>query len=288
MGSRISTEFREINLQDRAWMERCRDPERNPFTALSFPSLFTWRIAYGLEVAGNEEAFVVRSRQDQACFCPCGTEAGCRELMEALTENEKHMRVVYLTEEQADAWAKQGFTVRLREDLSEYLASADAVALRAGHMSKSFKEKCRHFKRDIRYEVSPVYNGNIDKVIALAERLRNDEKEEKMGDIEVVMSEIESFRKLDLRGLLLETDDGRVGFIFGYENRPGMFTMSMAKHDRGLPAETTAVLIHELTKQIVPQYSLINLEEDLGLPGLRRAKMLFSPVGKLEVYEAAR
>ena len=48
------------------------------------------------------------------------------------------------------------------------------------------------------------------------------------------------------------------------------------------------MLVHELALGLCDRYPLINLEEDLGLPGLRRAKMLYSPVGKLEVYEAVQ
>jgi hypothetical protein len=36
------------------------------------------------------------------------------------------------------------------------------------------------------------------------------------------------------------------------------------------------------------KYALINLEEDLGLAGLRQAKILYSPVDRLNVYEAIR
>ena len=281
-------DFHEISLQDRKWMEKCRDGEENPFTALSFPSLFTWRQVYGLSVAGNEEAFVVRSRHDQAYYCPCGTEAGRRELTAALRNSEKGTRLLYLTEEQAGEWADLGWETRCREDLSEYLASSSALALHAGHASNSFKMKCRHFKRQFRYETRPVCSSNIGAVLTLADRLKTDSGEAEMGDMEVLMSEIESFRKLNLNGLLLETEDGRCAFIFGYENRPGMFTMTMAKHDPMLPQETTAVLVQELAARIETRYPLINLEEDLGLPGLRTAKMLYSPVNKLNVYEAVR
>jgi hypothetical protein len=49
---------------------------------------------------------------------------------------------------------------------------------------------------------------------------------------------------------------------------------------------TDPALVHELACRLPEKYQLINLEEDLGLPGLRRAKLLYSPVDRLNVYEA--
>ena len=42
----------------------------------------------------------------------------------------------------------------------------------------------------------------------------------------------------------------------------------------------------ELACQLSGRYRLINLEEDLGIAGLRQAKLLYSPVDRLNVYEA--
>ena len=56
-------DYRSITMEDRPWIERCRDPRKNPFTALSFTSLFTWSRDYGLEIGGDDDFFVIRSRK---------------------------------------------------------------------------------------------------------------------------------------------------------------------------------------------------------------------------------
>ena len=76
--------------------------------------------------------------------------------------------------------------------------------------------------------------------------------------------------------------------MLGYENNVDEFTMTMAKHDPSLPASMTLVIIHEMAVLLQEKYALINLEEDLGLTGLRQAKLLYSPVDRLNVYEAIR
>ena len=93
---------------------------------------------------------------------------------------------------------------------------------------------------------------------------------------------------MGLQGCLLETDAGQLAFILGYPDTPETFTMTMTKHDSSLPAQVTAVLVYELACQLSGKCRLVNMEEDLGLAGLRQAKQLYSPVKLLYVYEAIK
>ena len=61
--------------------------------------------------------------------------------------------------------------------------------------------------------------------------------------------------------------------------------MTMTRHDPTLPPEITTICIHEFASVLNRKYPFINVEEDMGLEGLRRAKMLLSPVDFLKVYE---
>ncbi|MBQ8092516.1 MAG: DUF2156 domain-containing protein [Clostridia bacterium] len=274
--------FRPIQLSDKNWIESCRDIRQNPFTALSFPSLYTWREPYGLEIAGNGLSYVVRSRQDQAYFCPCGDPAACAAIVQSLPHP---VRLLYLTQDQADKFRNAG-AVRERPDLNEYLARTLTLALREGHASNSYKMKCRHFQREHAYEVHRLTPEDIPYIIQLADKIEHLSPESDVGDMPVLRSMLETFEALDFQGLLLRTQTGAEAFIIGYENTPGMFTMTMAKHDPLLPPETTAVMVHELAIHLAEQYPVINLEEDLGMAGLRQAKELYSPIGQLRVFEA--
>ncbi|MBR3743370.1 MAG: DUF2156 domain-containing protein [Clostridia bacterium] len=282
------THFRPIELNDKPWMDACRDVRRNPFSSLSFPCLYAWKNTYGFSITGDEDFFVVYSQHDRAYYCPCGKQEKCMAFIEQTCREEKKPHFLYLTREQGEHLKQCGFHLILRDDLSEYISSSSALALTEGHhMSNSFKMKVRHFQRDVPYTVCPLTEAELPFLRDLA-RIAEAESRGIMGDWNVLETELESFHALGMWGIGLETADGRRAFLLGYENTAEEFTMTMTKHAPSLPIQVTAVLVHEMACRLKDKYALINLEEDLGLSGLRRAKMLYSPVDRLNVYEAIR
>ena len=276
--------FREIECTDRDWITSCRDPRQHPFTALSFTSLFSWRKAYGLTIAGDPDFFVIRSKYDNACYCPCGEEEKCSRFIQEILREEGGARFLYLTGEQSQALQEAGFEILPRYDLSEYLSDPASLALAEGrHASNSYKMKVRHFQRRTPYTVRPITEADLPLLLEIAENEKNP-----VGDEDVLMEEIAHFGLLGLEGLLLETDAGRKAFILGYQDTEDIFTMTMTKHESSLPSQITAVLVHALACSLSGRYRLINMEEDLGLSGLRQAKMLYNPVDRLNVFEAVK
>ncbi len=282
------THFRPIELKDKPWMDACRDVRRNPFSALSFSSLYAWKNTYGFSVSGDEDFFAVYSQHDHAYYVPCGKKEKCLAFIEQMCREEKNPHFLYLTREQGEDLKRFGFHLILRDDLSEYIASTPALALTEGcHMSNSFKMKVRHFQRSVSYTVRLLTEAELPGMLDLA-RTAEAESRGAMGDWNVLETELNAFQALGLWGIGLETADGRKAFLLGYQNTPEEFTMTMTKHDPSLPIQITAVLVHEMACRMKDKYALINLEEDLGLAGLRQAKILYSPVDRLNVYEAIR
>lgn len=278
-------EYRPLTMEDRDRVDKCRDAILNPFTALTFTSLFTWRKEYGLEIAGDADYFVIRSRHDEAYFCPCGDPEKCRAFLR--DEVKSGERVVYLTREQAEALG-DGWDIRLRDDLSEYICATQALALKEGfHMSHSFKDKCRQYKKRHPYEARPLEKADLPLMLEIAREWEKADPEGS-GDLQSLEQELRFYENITLTGVMITAENGGHAFIMGYENIPGMFTMTMVKYDLSLPPLMTPVCVHELACQLADRYPWINLEEDLGLEGLRRAKQLYSPVRQEEVYEAVR
>ena len=277
--------FRNLKPGDREWITNCRDPREHPFTALSFTSLFSWRQTYGLTVAGSRDFFVIRSRHDQAYYGPCGDRDQVRQFIRDTVREEGSARFLYLTREQSVEMQKEGFHTLLRDDLSEYISDVNSLALLEGHhATNSYKMKVRHFQKNVPFSVRPVTERDIPLLREIAEKSAPNTA----GDGDVLQTEMAHFEDLGLTGCLLETEAGRRAFILGYPDTPETFTMTMTRHEEGLPPQITVVMVHELACLLAGQYRLINLEEDLGLSGLRRAKLLYSPVDRLNVYEAIR
>ena len=278
--------FRPLVPEDLPWLNRCRDAAIHPFTALSGVSLVTWAETYGLTVAGDDSFFVIHSRYDKGYYAPVGDAEKCAEFMEKAAEKKGAIRFVYVTEPEARALAGKGWNMHFRADLSEYIAAAADLAMRPGtYISESFRTKCRKFARNYGgYRVSPVTENDMDRLWETAERYR-DAQESMPSDQGVLETELERFGELGMKGLILTMPDGREAFILGYENTPDMFTMTMTRHDPKLPQEVTAIAIHEFAKLLRPKYPLINVEEDMGMDGLRRSKMLLSPADLLKAYE---
>ena len=278
--------FRPLIPEDLPWLNRCRDAAAHPFTALSGVSLVTWAETYGLTVAGDDDFFVIHSRYDKGFYAPVGDPEKCAAFLDGAAERKGSVRFVYMTEPEARVLAGKGWKVHFRTDLSEYIASSAGLAMAPGaFISENFQRKCRKFVRNVgEYRVAPVTADHMDRLREIAERYR-DTQVSMPSDQAVLETELERFGELGLRGILLEMPDGREAFILGYENTPEEFTMTMTRHDSTLPPEITAVCIHEFAKLLRTEYPLINVEEDMGLDGLRRAKMLLSPVDLLKAYE---
>jgi hypothetical protein len=282
------THFRPIELKDKPWMDACRDVRRNPFSALSFSSLYAWKNTYGFSVSGDEDFFAVYSQHDHAYYVPCGKKEKCLAFIEQTCREEKNPHFLYLTREQGEELKQLGFHLILRDDLSEYVSSAPALALEEGHhMPHSFRNKVRHFQRHMPYTARPLTEDDLPSLLDMA-RTAEVEHRGNVDDWNVLELELEAFSTLGMSGVCLETESGQQAFLVGYENTPEEYTMTTPKHDPALPAQTTAVLIHEMAQIVKDRYPLINLEEDLGISGLRQAKILYNPVDRLNVYEAIR
>ena len=281
--------FRPLSIDDLPWLKHCRDVSAHPFTALSAASLVSWADAYGLTVAGDDDFFVIHSRYDKGYYCPVGDPGKCASFIGETAQKEKPARFLYLTEPEARALGAQGWNVLFRSDLSEYILSSPALSLQPGtFITQSFRTKCRKFARDCAgYSVFPVSEENLYRLQEIQARYLA-EQEHMPSDQAVLETELENFSALGFRGIILALPDGREAFILGYENVPGMFTVTMTRHDPSLPEEITAVCIHEFSALLSPEYPFINVEEDMGLDGLRRAKHLLSPVDLLKVYEVLR
>jgi hypothetical protein len=89
--------------------------------------------------------------------------------------------------------------------------------------------------------------------------------------------------ELDTQGTVIMKDDMIAGFAIGEPLNNNTFVDHFEKADTQFPG-IYQFLLHELVKSIPEQYRYINREQDLGIEGLRKAKMAYNPVKMIEKF----
>ena len=96
---------------------------------------------------------------------------------------------------------------------------------------------------------------------------------------------LEHFEELRMRGGMLLVDGKVVAFTMGSEISPRVFDVhfekAMAEYDGAY-----TVIHQEFAARNLASYEYINREEDMGIPGLRKAKLSYQPVFLVEKYAA--
>jgi hypothetical protein len=92
------------------------------------------------------------------------------------------------------------------------------------------------------------------------------------------------FDELNLMGGGLVEDDKLLAFVVGYKlNRNTACVQFMYVHPKA--GSAGQMVLKEACRKTFSSFELVNLEQDLGLKGLRRMKQSYQPLRMEEKYE---
>ena len=103
----------------------------------------------------------------------------------------------------------------------------------------------------------------------------------KVMERESISQVFDNWERFGAIGGALFVDDKMVAFTYGVPINGNTFDLCVEKGDINYKGVYTVVR-HEFMQQIPEQYTYVNLEEDLGLPGLRRAKSSYHPAYQIQ------
>ena len=281
--------FRKISLSDKPWIDRCRLSGENDMTVLSFPAVYTWQDAFGLSIDGRENFYVIKSEEDQGFYYPVGESSCCREYILSLMDSDAHVKLVYVPEAELSWLESLGFDITCNPDTSEYIYSSRSLALLDNGAGTNFRVKVRHFSRDNVWNAKEL--SFPDDTALLREKVS--EWDRVSGQIlpedrSAVLACAREPAQIGLSGIFIETDQKEWSFLLGYESTPLIYNMSIVKYSEAMSRNAVPVCICEMAKRVCGTFPLINLEDDMGIEGLRNMKRLYHPLRLLNSYNAYR
>lgn len=290
--------FKDVTLADRDTITSFTMKSDRRNCDLSFSNLCSWRFLYDTQfaVVDNFLVFKFWAGEQLAYMMPVGTgdlKAVLWELIEdARKENQHFCMLGVCSNMRADLEAilPGQFTFTEDRDYADYIYLRSDLSTLKG---KKFQAKRNHINRFRNtypdYEYTPITPDRIQECLDLeAEwcKVNHCDQQEGTGnERRALIYALHNFDALGLTGGILHVNSKIVAFTFGMPINHETFGVHVEKADTNIES-AYAMINYEFANRIPEQYIYINREEDLGLEGLRKAKLSYQPVTILEKYMA--
>lgn len=299
-------EFRTLQLSDKAAVNEVLLPLRRNDSALGFANLFSLTEKYGTEICLENGVLFVRQLgriPGAVAYCPpLGTrDLACdvRRLVDhAASAGERLVLVGLSTDERQrlEADLPGLFAFSSDRDFADYLYMTDVIAAYEGPgLAKKRRETNKFFQlygAEATFEpIAPADPERMDELRAYQQRWfetsRRRGTDEHPLELEhrKILLDMDHFEELDLEGIILRIGDTVEGYAYGSVLPGGAFDVMVLKGNLDYRFVWRAIL-RELARFCVDKAEFLNLEEDLGLPGLRENKLSYQPCALLEKHQA--
>jgi len=185
---------------------------------------------------------------------------------------------------QAATLGSMGYVVVEDKDNFDYLYSRDGLSRLEGRKYHRKRNRVRHFLSLYECVYRPIERDRADDAIKVLERWREASAEE--GDYGPAREALRHMGELGLSGLVYYIGGVPVAYTVGEPMPCGLFAVHFEKGVPGYPGLMQFVN-QSFAASLPADVRYINREQDLGIEGLRHAKLSYRPdtfVRKYRVY----
>lgn len=262
---------------------------------LNFANIFCWSATYHSEVAEAEDFLVIRfDNGGVKCYMQpvgSGDKGVILELLRRGAFEQRTPLRLYGLSHEWRTFLEENYPEEFAFDtpraLCDYIYRVDDLAQLPGRKYQPKRNHLNRFVARYKWHAEPLSRANIKDCLALNDKwLANRE----VGDMEraeqqTLRCAFENFEALGLRGIVLYADGVPAAFSYGTPINHSTFCTHIEKHDNTI--EGAATMINRLMAQSLDEeFEFVNREDDLGLEGLRFAKMSYHPALLLDKISA--
>jgi hypothetical protein len=284
-------DFRKIELQDKpVFDERYA---RFPPTHSSdlFTTIISWEeyVEYRYLIKENCLLLLCQRGNDLQLRIPIGSfQPALLEDVMALARKE-HAAIGYIKTTEKDALLRQYPSLSFigDRDLYDYVYQALDLATLPGTAYAKIRNRLHKFTKETLYTIEDITDDNMDEVHEFLKRwcLWKDCASDEVLEQErkAIVFSMAHFFDLGLSGITLRID-GAIEAISVFEQMNA--NTAVIHFEKGSPDYDGVykAVNMEAAKRLQPKVSFIDREEDLGIPGLRKAKQSYHPHHFIEVY----
>lgn len=292
MVTRIKPELetKPITIGEKQQIDTLRKKYGHALSSHAFTSLYLWKEAMGLSVLLEPDMFTMRCswKGPNTWFFPCGGSYEIRAFLERGRE-EPEFCLCYLRKQDA-VWLEKNFPGQWElyrtPEADEYLYDVEGHLALAGGGYSNMRTQVHKVEREYSPNVRLLGDNTMADALQIIRQWGYDHRRfESCGlrDDQVDEEALLLNRQLDVTGIVLYLREKPTAVVAGFPLTPGVFDIAVAK------SVSTAQGVSYYAKREMFRRSgcsTINLEEDLGIPGLRRMKQGMNPWSINEIWGA--
>ncbi len=288
--------FRAVELGDKAVFDKHLAILNRMSCECNFNNLFCWGEACLMRWNMLRDRIVLFSEQERALQMPLGEYFSPVEMAEIsdyfIASDYSSGSFFDVPEEYIEAFPdiERYFEVSWSEDYSDYIyLTSDLLNLSGAKLSKK-RNLIKQFEREHPdRRVVMISKADAKETLKLALRLNTflDHSHFLLEENSALHKAFTYFDKLDIEGLIVFVGEEPVAFtVFSRQNNE-CYDVHFEKASRDFKG-ASQFINHETAKLLSGRCRYINREQDLGLPGLRKAKQSYAPALMLNRYALNR
>ena len=277
--------FHQLTLSDREAMQAVTLPSGRRNCNYTFANLVGWQFRYYTEVCVLDNVVVLRyTFNGQRAYMVCSSEALSLELIEALYDDSNgDLTLIGLEDSQVaqcsmlnGQWSISTESVRNQYDY--IYRRTDLATLHGRHLNAKRNHINRFRAEHPDFEYRPLTPEIFNECRRLTEIWRVEKGASNTIDVEKQVMET-IFSNWDALGMIggsIFVDGRMVAFTYGSAVTTDTLDVCVEKADRRVDG-AFAIINQQFAEHLPEQYIYLNREEDLGIPGLRQAKLSYHP-----------
>jgi uncharacterized protein len=300
--------FRKLTLEDKPVIDGMLATLQPEISDLTFTNLFMWQNSYGLQAfyhpSLNYWFLLCRPPKWIHFFLPpigdWSNQDKLREAVHFMEEWAKEERFPFLMRRTprrlVEAMHKVEPALLNKEDpnTSDYLYSSSELINLAGRKFHGKRNHLNQFLRKYQWEYMPLDAELAQTCLNLETPWLNLKQQEVDGDISEVSEEnqamalvLGNFAALNVKGGVIKINDNIAALAVGEELNANTAVIHIEKANTEFDGMFPAIN-QQFAANCWSGYEFLNREEDMGLEGLRKAKLSYNPVQMVEKFSVSR
>lgn len=291
-------DFKPLTLEDRDLLEPLIRAYDSRSCDYSFANNFIWSHAFNTEFALKHGFFCIRSGVEPFFYTNPAGNGDYGAFVESVIADAEERGIPLVMRgllkedtERLSSLFPDMFEIVENRDVFDYLYSVEALTNLSGKKHSGKRNHIARFMDNSDWSYEQISKKNIAECSAMNDEWcrRNDCKGNKALQRERISVRrfIEFFIVLGLEGGLLRLDGEVIAFTIGSPLSSDTFDIHVEKAFSDIQG-AYPMINHQFLLSNCQSYRYVNREEDLGVEGLRRAKLSYHPEILLEKYTATR